>query len=324
MLIIFCTLLSFKVWCTDDLFFGTKTIGVGESATLTCARPTSDYKATLYWIRIVSGSWPEFLGGTFAFDYVGVNKTPHITTKQEPGTFILEITEVNQSDTGLYYCIKVKLLAMTFLKGTFLRIKEPTISDTIQVFPSDHVHPGNPVTLQCSVLSNSENKTCPRNHSVFWFNVRSDKSQPNVIYPNENSDKCEKIQEASSTQKCVYSFSKTVSSSDAGSYYCAVATCGQIIFGNGIRLDANTAIFLLCAVLVTSLVVIAYLIYTIKKKTCNCCKGNTTFPFRQSDLKVFNSVIYSSTTFTWRKTDKVEQMSSRKAEETVYTGVRDL
>lgn len=51
---------------------------------------------------------------------------------------------------------------------------------------------------------------------------------------------------------------------------------------------ANTAIFLLCAVLVTSLVVIAYLIYTIKKKTCNCCKGNTTFPFRQSDLKVFS------------------------------------
>lgn len=51
---------------------------------------------------------------------------------------------------------------------------------------------------------------------------------------------------------------------------------------------ATTAIFLLCAVLVTSLVVIAYLIYTIKKKTCNCCKGNTTFPFRQSDLKVFS------------------------------------
>ncbi|XP_031606681.2 uncharacterized protein LOC116328927 [Oreochromis aureus] len=340
MLIIFCILLSFKVcWCTDDLFFGTKTIGAGENVTLTCARPTSDYEATLYWIRIVSGSWPEFLGGTFAFDYVGVNKTPHITTKQEPGTFILEITEVNQSDTGLYYCIKVKLLAMTFLKGTFLRIKElePTINDTIQVFPSDHVHPGDPVTLQCSVLSNSENKTCPRNHSVFWFSVRSDKSHPNVIYTNENSDKCEKIQEASFTQKCVYSFSKNVSSDDAGSYYCAVATCGHIIFGNGIRLDvtalttwnlqkANTAIFLLCAVLVTSLVVIAFLIYTIKEKKFNCCKDvGTVSGEEQSQQTVEDSVVYSSTTFTWRKTDKVEQRSSRKAEEkTVYTGVRDL
>lgn len=40
---------------------------------------------------------------------------------------------------------------------------------------------------------------------------------------------------------------------------------------------------------------------------------------------VEDSVVYSSTTFTWRKTDKVEQRSSRKAEEkTVYTGVRDL
>ncbi|XP_019217925.1 uncharacterized protein LOC100695534 isoform X2 [Oreochromis niloticus] len=347
MLIIFCILLSFNVCrCTDDLFFGTKTMGAGENVTLTCARPASDYDATLYWIRIVSGSWPEFLGGTFAFDYVGVNKTPHITTKQEPGTFILEITEVNQSDTGLYYCIKVKLLAMTFLKGTFLRIKglEPTINDTIQVFPSDYVHPGDPVTLQCSVLSNPENKTCPQNHSVFWFSVRSDKSHPNVIYTNENSDKCEKIQEASFTQKCVYSFSKNVSSDDAGSYYCAVATCGQIIFGNGIRLDvtvttwnlqkANTAIFLLCAGLVTSLVVIAFLIYTIKEKKCNCCKAKisvfqtdvgTVSGEEQSQQTVEDSVVYSSTTFTWRKTDKVEQRSSRKAEEkTVYTGVRDL
>ncbi|KAL3973337.1 motilin receptor [Sarotherodon galilaeus] len=315
-------------WCTDDLFFGTKTIGAGENVTLTCARPTSDYDATLYWIRIVSGSWPEFLGGTFAFDYVGVNKTPHITTKQEPGTFILEITEVNQSDTGLYYCIKVKLLAMTFLKGTFLRIKElePTINDTIQVFPSDYVHPGDPVTLQCSVLSNSENKTCPRNHSVFWFSVRSDKSHPNVIYTNENSDKCEKIQEASFTQKCVYSFSKNVSSSDAGSYYCAVATCGQIIFGNGIRLDANIVLFLLCAALATSLIVIAFLIYTIKKKTSSCwcagvallqCRvGASAFPAAPPD----EELNYAALHFSERKTRR--KRKTEFAEDSVYSQVK--
>lgn len=91
--------------------------------TLTCERLTSEYEATLYWIRIVSGSWPEFLGGTFTFDYDGVNTTPHITAKQEPGTFILEISQTRLSDTGLYYCIKVDQLDMEFLNATFLKIK---------------------------------------------------------------------------------------------------------------------------------------------------------------------------------------------------------
>uniref|UniRef100_A0A3Q2VFE9 Ig-like domain-containing protein n=1 Tax=Haplochromis burtoni TaxID=8153 RepID=A0A3Q2VFE9_HAPBU len=270
--------------------------------------------------------WPEFLGGTFAFDYVGVNKTPHITTKQEPGTFILEITEVNQSDTGLYYCIKVKLLAMTFLKGTFLRIKEPTISDTIQVFPSDHVHPGNPVTLQCSVLSNSENKTCPRNHSVFWFNVRSDKSQPNVIYPNENSDKCEKIQEASSTQKCVYSFSKNVSSSDAGSYYCAVATCGQIIFvfGNGTKQEMGMTMKYIISDIYSSLLesllrsIICLVISLILNVIFICCRT----PGAACE-QIKSELNYAALQFSGRKTTRGKKKKGElETEESVYSQVK--
>lgn len=109
--------------CTDDLFFETKSLVVGDYVTLKCPRRVAEYKETMYWIRIVSGSSAEFLGGTFTFDYNGVNKTPHITAKQEPGTFTLEINKVNLSDIGLYYCIKVRQLAMTFLKGTFLTIK---------------------------------------------------------------------------------------------------------------------------------------------------------------------------------------------------------
>uniref|UniRef100_A0A671Y4B9 Ig-like domain-containing protein n=1 Tax=Sparus aurata TaxID=8175 RepID=A0A671Y4B9_SPAAU len=44
----------------------------------------------------------------------------------------------------------------------------------------------------------------------------------------------------SDTQKsCVYHFSKKVSSSDAGTYYCAVATCGEILFGNGAKVETG-------------------------------------------------------------------------------------
>ncbi|XP_071314225.1 signal-regulatory protein beta-2-like [Trachinotus anak] len=271
--------------CTDDLIFETKTVDVGDNVKLTCTRQTSD--TNLFWIRLVSGNLPEFLGGTFSIDDGGVNKTPHITTKQEPGTFLLHISEEELSDTGLYYCIKVTYLNMKFLTGTFLIIKglELDITAIIQVPPSDPVRPGDSVTLQCSVLFDSEKKTCAGDHSVYWFRAGADESQPSLIYAHGNSgDQCEKSPEAQSTQKCVYSFSKTVSSSDAGTHYCAVATCGEILFGNGTKLDIevvstcdsqenNAVVLLLCAALAISLIVIVVLACAMIIKSCDCCNG---------------------------------------------------
>ncbi|XP_067454424.1 signal-regulatory protein beta-2-like [Thunnus thynnus] len=242
MLFVFYILLMLRVGrCADDQIFVTKTVDVGDDVTLTCTRQTSESGATtLFWIRLVAGNVPEFLGGTYAFDYVGVNKITHITTKQEPGKFVLDINKAKLSDAGLYYCIKVDILNMTLLKGTFLRIKgpEPDITVITQDFPSDPVRPGDSVTLQCSVLSDSENKKCPEEDRVYWFRAGSDESHPSFIYAHGNSgDECEKSSETRSPQKCFYSFSKNVSSSDTGTYYCAVATCGEILFGNGTKLD---------------------------------------------------------------------------------------
>uniref|UniRef100_A0A3B4F1S3 Ig-like domain-containing protein n=1 Tax=Pundamilia nyererei TaxID=303518 RepID=A0A3B4F1S3_9CICH len=240
-MVLFYLLLTARMGgCSNDHNFVTKTVDVGQNVTLSCIRQsTLLHQETLFWIRLVSGNQFEFLGGTFTFDYDDVNNTSHITVKQEPGTFIMQISKTKLSDTGFYYCIKVRQLAMTFLEGTFLTIKAP------------------------------------------------------------------------SQRKCVYSFSRNVSSSDPGPYYCAVAICGQIIFGNESKLDikapnmwdlqtANTTLFLLCAALVTSLIVIGFLIYTLKEKACDCWNGN-----RSKDL-----VTYSVAVFTmW----KAEQRHDRTA-----------
>ncbi|XP_074505771.1 signal-regulatory protein beta-2-like [Sebastes fasciatus] len=241
MMIVFYFLLMLRVGrCTDDQIFETKTVNVGDDVTLTCPRQGVQSTETWFWVRLVSGNFPEVLGGTYIFDYEAVNKTPRFTAEQGPGTFLLHIHETKPSDTGVYYCIKVNQLKMTFLKGTFLRIKgpEPDISAVIQYFPSDPVRPGDSVTLQCSVLSDSESK-CPGEHSVFWFRAGSDESHPSLIYAHGNSGECENSTEARSPQECVYSFSKNVSSSDTGTYYCAVATCGEIFFGRGTKLDVE-------------------------------------------------------------------------------------
>uniref|UniRef100_A0A665WD09 Ig-like domain-containing protein n=1 Tax=Echeneis naucrates TaxID=173247 RepID=A0A665WD09_ECHNA len=291
-----------------EMTFETKTVGVGEDVKLTCPRQKSDYSANLFWIGLVSGNLPELLGGTYSFDDYRVNKTPHFTTKQEPGTFLLYINETEQSDTGLYYCIKVKGLDMKFLKGTFLRIKGKfnSITTNFQLPPSDPVRPGDSVTLQCSVLFDSEKKTCPGDHSVYWFRAGSDEAHPSFIYAHgNNSDHCKKIPESESTQKCDYFFSKNVSSSDAGTHYCAVATCGEILFGNGTKLE-------------------------IEKLEV---EGKWRIFLYKCSIGIFLCLIseyedrltYSAPTFTRRKAGKVDRRNEKAVEkETVYSGVRAL
>ena len=122
------SLLSILVWmlftgCSDGLIFTTETVGIAENVTLTCSR--LDERGTyLFWIRIVSGNFPEVLRGTLVYDSNEVNRIDHhFTTKQGPGIFDLQIYTTQLSDTAVYYCVKVYLTEMTFISGTFLRVK---------------------------------------------------------------------------------------------------------------------------------------------------------------------------------------------------------
>ncbi|XP_060905098.1 uncharacterized protein LOC132982563 [Labrus mixtus] len=245
--------------------FETKTVGVGDDVTLTCPRDASLSLSQLFWFRLISGDLPEVLGGTFSFDYDDVHKTPRITAKQKPGLFVMIIDKAKVGDTGLYFCVKQERINMTVLKGTFLQIKgpEPSITAVVQDISQDPVHPGDLMTLQCSGLSESENNTCPGKHRVFWFRAGSDENHPSVIYTHGNRPGgCEESPEAHSPQKCVYSFSKTINSSDSGTYFCAVAACGEILFGKGTKIDIKerTASFELIGLVIAILCLVISLI----------------------------------------------------------------
>ncbi|XP_029958426.1 uncharacterized protein LOC115396607 [Salarias fasciatus] len=146
-----------------------------------------------------------------------------------------------------------------------------SISGIIQAPPSAAVHPGESVSLQCSVLSDSEEKTCSEDYRVHWFRAGSHQSHPSFIYTHEGDAEC-----GNSSQKCFYNFSKNVSVSDAGTYYCAVAACGEVMFGNGAKVDikgwnqTEIALCIVCVALAVSVAVTVYLIVTNKKKDCNC------------------------------------------------------
>uniref|UniRef100_A0A3Q2FLY7 Ig-like domain-containing protein n=1 Tax=Cyprinodon variegatus TaxID=28743 RepID=A0A3Q2FLY7_CYPVA len=247
----FCLIFPFK-GSKDGSALETKTAALGDDVTLTCPRIKSEIDAKLFWIRFIPGKWPEILGASYSFDFKDTNEqTTHIKAQQGKGTFFLYISKVEESDAGLYYL--------------HMKSSHP--------FP-DVLHPGDSVSLQCSVLFNSQDKSCPTDHMVYWFQTGSDTIYPSFVYAQGNyGDECENSPEDHSERKCFYGLSKNISVSDIGAFYCAVASCGEIMFGNGTKLDIQVFI-LLCVALAASVVLIFFLTYNLRKKTCHCSNGN--------------------------------------------------
>ncbi|XP_053487853.1 uncharacterized protein LOC128611980 isoform X1 [Ictalurus furcatus] len=144
----------------------------------------------------------------------------------------LNILHVTKDDEAMYFCGMARVNVVEFSSGIFLSVRDKAHLDVsvVQSGVSDSVPAGASVTLQCSVLSESRLAEL----QVLWFRAAPPQSHPQIIYTHHNSShQCES---GSSTHTCVYNFPKNILSlNDTGTYYCAVAMCGKIIFGNGTR-----------------------------------------------------------------------------------------
>ncbi|XP_024859306.1 uncharacterized protein LOC112450154 [Kryptolebias marmoratus] len=226
--------------------------------------------------------------------------------------------------------------------GNYLSIKgnsDGTSNYTVveQRTSSDPDRPGGSVSLQCSVLSDSDSKTCSGGLRVFWFRSRSDKSYPDIIYADGNRhDECEK--KPDSQKRCV--FSKNISSSDAGTYYCAVATCGQILFGKGIEMEAEqtadpkfiTLVITIICLAISVIVNIVFICYQNPRVICKQSKGmeRTSSPTRHENLGQPRDYInedgqdlnYVALRFSEGKSSRGKKKKELKTEESVYSHVK--
>uniref|UniRef100_A0A8C9S754 Novel immune-type receptor 9 n=1 Tax=Scleropages formosus TaxID=113540 RepID=A0A8C9S754_SCLFO len=202
-----------------------KVAQVGDTVTLECFYPRSVnyilwYKQSVgQKLRLVSTFFKYDNNATFFNEF---QRNPRFSADVKMGINHLIISNTQVSDSGTYYCGTINLpLGIT-----------PKSRTVVQQVVSDPVRPEDSVTLQCTV----DRETCAGEHSVYWFRHGSGESLPGLIYTHGNrSDECERSPEAGSpTHGCVYSLPKrNLSRSDAGIYYCAVVTCGDILFGNG-------------------------------------------------------------------------------------------
>lgn len=120
----------FPSGCTDDKLLKTMTVRVGEDVKLTCPR---NLVGTWLWFRFVPGDFPKL----YSFNGKGGG-----VTKKEPGIFALYIKKAKQSDTAVYYCVKIERHTLIFLDGTNLRVEgkyRKHISDFHSYFVIFHI-----------------------------------------------------------------------------------------------------------------------------------------------------------------------------------------
>uniref|UniRef100_A0A8C9V5S6 Novel immune-type receptor 9 n=1 Tax=Scleropages formosus TaxID=113540 RepID=A0A8C9V5S6_SCLFO len=202
-----------------------KTFQLGDNVTLMCTISVGA-GSYFYWFKQLVGHPPQCILSLYVHSsdpvfYGEFEKDRRFILQKNQTSMGLTILNAKATDAGHYYCCTRSYEHIFFAKGVFLTYE---------------VNPGDSVTLQCTV----DSETCAGEHSVYWFRHGSGESLPGLIYTHgKRSDECEKSPEAGSpTHGCVYSLPKrNLSRSDAGIYYCAVATCGNILFGNGTKLE---------------------------------------------------------------------------------------
>ncbi|XP_017263644.1 uncharacterized protein LOC108231233 [Kryptolebias marmoratus] len=315
------------------------TVQLGEPVTFTCPVPEDkDSSFLLCWYKQNAGDSMKLIASLLMHvqpEYGPEFSASRINVMLDKEISNLTILRTVQGDEGMYHCAFNDWKNHSW-HGNYLSLKgnsDGTSNYTVveQRTSSDPDRPGGSVSLQCSVLSDSDNKTCSGGLSVFWFRSRSDKSYPDIIYADGNRhDECEK--KPDSQKRCV--FSKNIISSDAESYYCAVATCGQILFGKGIKIEAGsslwtqherTVVFLLSAVLALSLIVIAVLMCSINKNKCLHCKAVDKLQIQNGGPKSQQTGehewIYSAAVFTRMKSNS-RAMKDSAEKQRIYAAVK--
>ncbi|XP_067435565.1 immunoglobulin kappa light chain-like [Thunnus thynnus] len=212
---------------------------VGDNLTLQCFYESD--AAKYYWYKQTVGQKPKLISMTYKFDKHGTfhdefKDNPRFTLETNVGKNHLKISNLHLSDSATYYCASGYSFMLEFAEGTIVNVKDSglNIQASVHQSASESIQPGGSVTLNCTVHTG----TCDDGeHSVYWFK-NSEESHPGVIYTHGGrNDQCERNNNTQ-THTCVYNLPmKSLDLSHAGTYYCAVASCGQILFGNGTTLD---------------------------------------------------------------------------------------
>ncbi|XP_018979266.1 uncharacterized protein LOC109110754 [Cyprinus carpio] len=158
----------------------------------------------------------------------------HFDAVRGTDSFNLTVMNTTQSDLGMYYCATSFSNKIKFGIGTRLVIKGAEISKptSLKLPKTELVKSEVNMPLQCSIQN--ELVSSGGVNRLYWFKHGSDESPPGFIYVHGNtSDGCVRSSEADClSPTCEFNLPKKKFSSSQTGIYCALATCGEALFGN--------------------------------------------------------------------------------------------
>ncbi|XP_070710766.1 uncharacterized protein [Pempheris klunzingeri] len=260
----------------------------GQNVTLKCFS-TNNAVTFFSWYQQSLGGKPLIISSWMkhhkeASIYPAYKDRFRILPESKDGTHHLMITDLHPSDSATYYCGTLEFNTIEFGQGAFLHVRPPTsnIRAAVHQPALKPLQSGDSVNLSCTVYA----EKCVGEQTLYWF--RHGAAQPAVMYLG--AGQCKHLQdEKAHMTKCTLNLAiKSVSSATAGMYYCALASCGEIVFGNGTRVviaDSTKAPpFLLhylsvaLAVSIILLIVFAFIMYKLKQTSCSVCNGTVSHP----------------------------------------------
>ncbi|XP_026007459.1 uncharacterized protein LOC113011868 [Astatotilapia calliptera] len=308
-------------------------VNTGQSVTLNCFYNGNDV-AKFFWYKLNLGHKLKLISTLYKY---GTNATFHdefkndsrFTAATEERKIYLKITKVQISDSAIYYCGAYGYM-FEFGEGTFVDVKGSGLDIPTLVHQSafETIQPGGSVTLNCTVHTG----TCDEEHSVYWFRD-SEESFPRIIYTHGGrNDQCER-KPNTQTHTCVYNLPmKSLNTAHAGTYYCAVASCGHILFGNRTKLDFKdegnccvSVYFLSGALAFTTLlsVLMAFLLCVTHKRNSTTCTEShpRTSPLSSADTEHNEGDIHYAALRDPRAGRPRRKSNNSKAE-SVYSSMR--
>lgn len=210
---------------------------VGDTVTLKCFWH-NDAVTFLSWYKQSLGGKPDIISSRMKHKEEASIFTPYkdrfkVSSQNEEGSNHLTIKELHLEDSATYYCGILEFNAVEFGQGVFLHVMsslQPNVKTVVYQPELELLQPGSPLNLSCTVYTESQ---CSGESNLYWF--RRGASQPMVMDPSAGqcsspSDELSLIKNCTSNLEFDF-----LSSSDAGMYYCAIVSCGEIVFGNGTR-----------------------------------------------------------------------------------------
>uniref|UniRef100_A0A3B3DQY3 Ig-like domain-containing protein n=2 Tax=Oryzias melastigma TaxID=30732 RepID=A0A3B3DQY3_ORYME len=290
-----------------NVFFS---VNVGQAVTLECSSENQNSRR-IFWYKQSLGKNPELISSFYVYDtevtfYGEFKNNPRFILDMENQNHHLQIFNLQFSDSATYNCVSHGSYTLTFLKSYTIHVKDASfyLRESVDLLSmQEAAWTRDSVTLNCTVHTGS----CDGEHRVYWFKDSED-SHPGLIYTDGGrNDQCERNNNTK-THSCFYELPIENLNDSHVRIYCAVVSCGHILFG---KMDLKGELYVL-------VVFLLFLLWRINKR--NNCTSTGTQTYFTAENKDTESLHYAA--MNVKRSNRSRRQKNDINTECVYTSVR--